>query len=161
MAAIKFVGISGARARLQTIVNGLRDAAGGEAVARAAAKVQAQIDAVSKSKLTTHKLSGNALAVARPTHSGGLIQLTAPRYVNYHGWWPFRRGMPPFVVKRAAQLFAAELLALVSGKPSKSAVLAAATVLSQADAAASRAAARKAKAAADRVEKLRKKREGG
>ena len=113
-----FAGISKARARLSELVQGLRVAASGAVVQRAAAKVQEQISSVTKAKLSKHVFTGNAQGTATVAAAGGLVQLTAPAYLHFHGWWPFRSGMPPFVVTRAAKIFEAELVAALGGLPS-------------------------------------------
>ncbi len=126
--------MKGARAKLQQVVEGLRAAASGEVVERAAAKVRTQIDKVGHKYASAHRLTGAADSGLVTTTSGGLIQLTANRYLSYHSWWPFRSGMPPFVVTRAAKIFAAELQAAISGQASP---------LALADAAAEESAAAK------------------
>ncbi len=113
-----YADISAARAKLARICDGLRFAASGAVLERAAAKVQEQIDAVGKSKLSKHQLSGAALGSLDATASGGLVQLTSNRYLGYHRWWVFRDGMPPFVVSRAVKILDAELHAAVAGQPS-------------------------------------------
>lgn len=113
-------GIPAARARLAQLAEGLRAAASGEVVRRAAAKVQAQISAVSQRILSKHVLSGRALTEGNATASGGLIQLSVPEYVGFglRSAWPFRSGMPPFVIARATKIFAAELAAALAGERS-------------------------------------------
>lgn len=131
-------GITAARARLEEIATKLRAAASGEVVARAAAKIQEQVTAVSQRILTKHVLSGRALGEGTATRLGSLIQLTAPQYITYAlgAEWPFRSGMPPFVVTRALKIFEAELVAATGGQPSP---------LALADVAASEATAAKFK----------------
>lgn len=115
---IAFEGLSAARSRLQVLVNGLRNAAGGAVVARAAAKVGEQVAAVSKRLLADHIYTGNAQSASLVTVNGGRVDLSAPGYLKYHGWYVFRSGMPPFVVTRAAKIFAAELQAALAGEAS-------------------------------------------
>lgn len=153
-----FVGLSRIRSRLQVIANGLRDAAGGVVVERAAAQVQEQIDAVSKDKLSKHRLTGDALSTAEATHAGGLVQLQSQRYLGYHSWWPFRRGMPAFVAKRAAKIFAAELLAALGSASARAAYAAALAVTEEASADEAKKVANKAGAAQRRKDKSREKR---
>lgn len=156
--SIIFANITKARARLQTIVDGLRLAAGGVVVERAAVKVQAQIDAVSKAKLDVHEESGASLASAQTAHYGGLVQLTTTDYLRFHGWWPFRRGMPPFVVTRAARIFAAELLAVIGSSASGPALAAANEVVEEDAAADAKRAERKVYQARQRKLESKKKR---
>jgi len=112
---VTFIGITQARARLERLAQGLREAAGGAVLARAAAKVQAQINAVAKAKTAAHELSGNAASTLTVTAAGGLVQLHAASYLHFHRWWPFRSGvMPPFIVKNASLILARELLAAIS-----------------------------------------------
>lgn len=111
-----FTGISAARKRLARLAAGLRDAASGAVLARAAAKVGAQLAAVAEQKTSAHQLSGNARGSIVLTVGGGHVELTTARYLSYHSWWPFRRGMPPFVVKRAVIIFARELLVALGGE---------------------------------------------
>lgn len=110
-------GISEARAMLSQLSEGLRAAASGQVLDRAAQAVQAQVTAVSKRILSKHVLSGRALSGASATRAGGLVQITVPEYVSFGlgAAWPFRSGMPPFVVSRAARIFQAELLAALAG----------------------------------------------
>ena len=109
-----FTGITQARARLERLAQGLREAAGGAVLARAAAKVQAQIDAVASAKAGAHQDTGAAASSVLVTASGGLVQLNSAGYLKFHGWWPFRRGiMPPFIVKNASQILARELLTAI------------------------------------------------
>ncbi|HEY8944909.1 MAG TPA: hypothetical protein VIM73_11640 [Polyangiaceae bacterium] len=115
---VRATGISAARARLADLVVGLRAATSGEVVERAAAKVQSQIDAVSKRILANHVDTGHAQSEAQTSHSGALIQLTVPTYVGFHEWWPFRSGMPPFVLGNASRIFSAELRAALAGERS-------------------------------------------
>lgn len=122
MSWVQVQGISKARQKLAKLAAALRDHAG--VVERAAAKVQAQVDAVSSAKLGSHEASGYAIGNSDATASGGLVLLKSPRYLTYHRWWPFRSGMPPFVVKRAASIFAAELLATLGMGSSEAQVIA-------------------------------------
>ena len=126
--AFTWSGISAARARLEKLARGLEQVAGGAVLARAVAKVAEQIRAVAADKLGKHELSGAAAALTVVDQSGGLITLHGmpPRngktsagksYLSMYGWWPFRRGsMPPFVVTRAAQIFANEVLLALGGR---------------------------------------------
>ncbi len=107
-----------ARRRLAEVTAGLRAAASGAVVERAAAQVQAQIDAVSRAKLAKHTASGAALGALKASRSGGLVQLTAKGYLRYHRWWPFRRGMPPFVTRNATKIFKAAWDAVVMDRTS-------------------------------------------
>ena len=112
---VTYPGLQRARARLQLLADNLRDAAGGEVVSRAAEKVQALISRVAGEKAGRHVDTGAALASIAGTTSGGLIQLRSLGYLRFHRWWPFRRGMPNFVVKYASRVFADELLAAIGG----------------------------------------------
>jgi flagellar biosynthesis GTPase FlhF len=137
---VKASGIVEARRRLSDLVNGLREATSGAVVARAARKVQEQITAVTNRILGEHVYSGTARSSSLALASGSVVQLSSIGYLKYHPWWPFRRGMPPFVVTRATKIFKAELEAALAGKPSP---------LALADAAAEDAAeAKRVKAAA-------------
>jgi hypothetical protein len=113
-----FQNLSKARAMLMQLVPRLRGAASGQVVDRAAAKVQEQIDKVGRKYTEQHKLSGDAAATLNVTRDGGLVLLKANRYLDYHDWWPFRRGMPPFVINHAVKVLQAELVAALTGKPS-------------------------------------------
>ncbi len=139
--------VTSACARLSSLVAGLRAAASGAVVDRAAAKVQAQIDAVSRAKVTSHELSGHAASVLEVSRLGGLVQVKASAYLHFHRWWPFRSGMPPFVVKRAALIFAAELVAALGGRGKPGGSIAD-DVLAEGEASAAKGAARKAKTTA-------------
>jgi hypothetical protein len=119
--ALTFTGISSSRARLARLAVGLRAAAGGEVVARAVAKVADQVRAVVVAKLARHEETGAAAGATVTTTSGAMVQVhgmppaqgkrwAGRSYVSLHGWWPFSRGMPPFVVKRASLIFARELV---------------------------------------------------
>lgn len=111
-----FAGLTAARKRLAELAKGLHAIASGEVVARTVAKVQAQIEEVARKKLAGHVATGAALASLVVRADGSLVLLSANRYLRYHGFWPFRRGMPGFVVKSAAQTFAAEVLAALGGR---------------------------------------------
>lgn len=110
-----FTDLSKARRRVHTLVTGLQVIASGEALERAAARIQEQIDAVATDKATSHIETGNALSTIEASRAGGLIRLSNVRYLAFHKWWPFRRGMPPFVLKRAAIILAAEVKAALGG----------------------------------------------
>jgi len=117
MGAVK-VNWMGLRAKLGDLTSRLRDVASGGVYERAAAKVQSQIDAASKRILAQHVYTGNALATSTATRGGQQIQLTTARYLKFHEWWPFRSGMPPFVMRNAIKVFSAELKAALAGDPS-------------------------------------------
>jgi hypothetical protein len=106
-----FQGLSKARKQLAALAAGLRDHDG--VVARAAAQVAAQVEAVSRSKVNAHRDTGAAASSVDVAATGGLVLHKVNRYLDYHSWWPFRRGMPPFVVKRAAEIFAREFLSTI------------------------------------------------
>jgi hypothetical protein len=147
----------GARAKLQRIVDGLKRAASGEVVERAAAAVEAQIAAVSRDKLAKRTDTGAAAAATQATHSGGLVQLKSKGYLRYHRWWPFRGGkMPPFVIKSATRIFAVELRAATQGKDPDAVSIEAAGVLAAAEA----AETKKADAAYERRVKRQEAQEG-
>lgn len=110
--------ITGARARLQAAADGLRAAASGAVVERAAAKVQTQVDKVAHKFTSAHRLSGDADDSVDTTTAGGLIQLRTVGYLRFHADWLFRRGMPPFVISNALKIFTAELVAALAGEPS-------------------------------------------
>jgi hypothetical protein len=110
-----FGDLSKARRRVQTLVTGLRAIGSGEALERAVDKIQEQVDAVAHDKAGRHVETGQALASVTTRATGGLIQLSGVRYLNFHGWWPFRRGMPPFVLKRAALILATEVKVALGG----------------------------------------------
>jgi len=105
-----FTGITAARARLARLAADLRAAASGEVIERAAAKIAEQIVAVAEAKTTKHMRTGDARGSVQLTRAGGKIELSTVDYLRFHAWWPFRRGMPPFVVKRASLIFARELV---------------------------------------------------
>ena len=124
---ITYAGISSARARFGRLSEGLRLAASGEVLARAVAKVSEQIEAVVRARLSAHELSGTAARETQVTVSGAMIQIRGMpsrnaknaqgrSYVSLYRWWPFSRGMPPFVVKRASLIFARELLNVLGVK---------------------------------------------
>lgn len=83
-----------------------------DVIARTAAKVGAQVEAVARPTLVRHVDTGAALASLRVEVSGGLITLTSNRYCEFIPGWKFRGRMPPFIVSRARDLFAAEFLAI-------------------------------------------------
>ncbi len=172
---ITYPGLQKTRARLQLLADNLRDAAGGEVVAEAAAEVQVIVNRIAGEKAGRHVDSGAAKGSIVVSTSGGLIQLRSVDYLRYHGWWPFRRGMPAFVVKSASIIFANKLLAAIGG--SDEARAAATVLLVEEEAAAAkrtrvklqreidklaRAAQRKARKAVERqTERVRKGRQGG
>lgn len=91
---------------------------------RAASKVRAQIDSVVRSKLGAHSESGHADSLTKVDLKGRIVEIggmpaangkrwSGQSYLTFHGWWPFRRGMPPFIVKLAAEILAAEFLATI------------------------------------------------
>ena len=116
--SVRADGIVKARQRLVDLAARLREAASGGVVARAAQAVQAQVDKVAHRIASEHKLTGAADAALVTTSTGALVQLRHIQYLGFHAWWPFRSGMPPFVVSRAARIFKAELEAAVSGQRS-------------------------------------------
>lgn len=152
MSRVTVSGISQARQTLAELAAGLRAAASGEVVKRAADRVRAQVEAIAKSRAQRHADSGAALAGLQVTINGGLVKLEAARYLSFHTFWPFRKGMPGTVVKNAVRIFAEELLAVL-GRGTAGAERAEAIVDAAAEAdakkasrKAERAAARKAKA---------------
>lgn len=110
--------MTAARAKLQKLADGLKLAASGAVVDRAAAAIGQQIQAVARRLTIKHKLTGAASSGLTLKVAGGLVQLTSNRYLGYHDWWVFRSGMPPFVLSRASKIYAGELEAAISGKPS-------------------------------------------
>ena len=121
------VDVSAARRRLAQLAQGLRAAGGGVAVARAAEKIAEQVRAVADAKLSRHHLSGEAAADTRVDIEGALVVLhgmppahgqawSGRSYLSLQRWWPFRSGMPPFMVKRGSQILAAEVLALLGNR---------------------------------------------
>jgi hypothetical protein len=125
--AFTWSGISAARARLEKLARGLEQVAGGTVLERAGAKVAEQVRSIARDKLAAHEMSGTAASLTVVSQSGGLVTLHGmpPRnakngagrsYVSIFAWWPFRRGMPQNVVKRAAQIFAAEVLLSLGGR---------------------------------------------
>lgn len=120
-----FQNLTAASKKLALIAEGLRRAAGGEAVERAATKVRDLVDHVAQKKLSAHSESGAAAGNTRVDVSGGGMVLlhgmppchgkgsSGKSYVSRHSWWPFRRGMPTSIVKQASRILAAEFLALV------------------------------------------------
>jgi hypothetical protein len=141
--SIKYAGLTAARARLQRLADGLREAAGGEVLARATAKMGEQIAAVAEQKTAAHMDTGAARGSVELAVSSGRVQLTTVGYLRYHSWWPFRRGMPGFVVKRAALVLARELVEAIGGDGSALAAEAQA-VADDGDAAATKAASKSA-----------------
>lgn len=153
MSSITFAGISSARARLARLSAGLHQAASGEVMSRAANKIADQIEAVAKAKTAAHQVTGGASRTVAIAVHGGIITLGSIGYLKFHAWWPFRRGMPPFVVKRASLIFARELLNVLGAAADNTE---AADLVSEADAAdvakvEKRAAARTKKLGARRV----------
>lgn len=139
---LTFFGITSARSRFGRLTAGLREAASGEVLARAVDKVRAQVEAVATKKLSAHVASGAAVSDTRVDARGAMVQIheMPPRnakaqqslsYLSLKGWWPFRGGMPPFVVKRAALIFARELVNVLGVKADRSE---AADLVSEADA---------------------------
>jgi len=136
--AVSFQGLSKARAQVAQLAAALRDAPG--VLNRAAVKVQAQVDAVARSRVGKHVATGVAQGSLTVAADGSLVKLSAARYLDYHAWWPFRRGMPPFVLKRAAQILAAEFLATIGDRSGAAGALAGEIVDAQAASDAKRAA---------------------
>jgi hypothetical protein len=160
---ITYSGITGARARLARLAVGLRGAAGGEVVERAVAKVADQVRAVVVAKLARHEETGAAAGATVTTTAGAMVQIhgmppakgkrwAGRSYVSLHRWWPFSRGMPPFVVKRASLIFARELVLALGVKADQTE---AAELVSEADAA-EVAKVEKRAAAAGRPKRLRR-----
>jgi hypothetical protein len=124
--SITFSGITSARSLLARLNDGLHKVAGGEVRARAVAKVAEQVSAVVAKVLAKHELSGEAesdTAVA----FGTMVQVQGmpPRnaktqqgrsYLSVWGWWMFRAGMPPFIVRNAGLIFAREVIAALRGQ---------------------------------------------
>lgn len=130
MGAVTYAGISGARAGLQRLVDGLREAAGGAVVAEAAAEIAARIGEVQDAFLARHVRTGAARNEAGAASSGGLIQARRNRYTRFIKGDPFRRGsFPPFIVKAASLLFARRLLDALGADASTSDVGAQAAIL--------------------------------
>lgn len=126
---VTFAGITRARARLAEVVAGLREIASGAVRDRAAAKVRDQVEKVAATRLAAHDMTGAAASAMVVDRTGGLVQLhdlpsangkqwSGKSYVSLQSWWPFRRGMPPFIVGRAIKIYEAELHAALSGQRS-------------------------------------------
>ena len=131
--SVQFQGLTAARRRLAELSRGLHAIASGEVVARTVAKVQAQIETVARRKLAGHVDTGAATTSLSVRADGSLVLLSANRYLRYHGFWPFRRGMPGFVVKAAAQMIAAEVLAALGSRTGELGALAGSIVDDQAE----------------------------
>ncbi len=144
--SVRGEGIAKARRTLADLAARLRAAASGQVVDRAAQAIRAQVEKVATKYVEAHKESGLSESTLEVTQDGPLILLRSQRYLSYHAWWPFRSGMPPFVVSRANKIFAAELEAAISGKASP---------LLEMDAEAEARAAAKAAKVAKRVERKR------
>jgi hypothetical protein len=157
MGAIRVSGWGQARARLLALAAGLRDHRG--VVERAAEKVAAQTQVVAAKVLGRHTETGTAAGALVVERRGGLVTLSDLAYVSFHKWWPWRSGMPPFVMRYAAKVFAAELLAAV-GRGDSSAQALAAEIVDAADAKEKERATRREERAYERREKAREKREG-
>lgn len=150
---IAFAGLSKFRARLAVAYEGLRQAKAGEVLDRAVAKVATQVRTVAAKKLADHKMSGTAASDTVVDVTGGLVQLhgmppcdgegwQGKSYLSTFAWWPFRSGyMPPFVIRNAAQIFEAELVAALNG--TRSPILLAEEAEEEASAEKSRATFRK------------------
>jgi hypothetical protein len=111
--SVQFSELSAARAKLARLAQGLHRVASGDVIVSAVGKVQAFLDETARKKLRAHIATGEAIGSLAVTDSGSLVLLSASRYLRYHGWWPFRRGMPGFAVKQALRILAAEVLAAV------------------------------------------------
>lgn len=145
-------GLSAARKRLAELAANLRSAASGSVTAAAAEKVADLVRKVATAKLSAHEESGAAAGLTVVDVSGGLVELhgmpgcngkkwAGKSYVSTFGWWPFRRGMPPFILKQAGVIYARELLAAIGGRGHAAGALAEATV-DEADASAAKSAAK-------------------
>lgn len=110
---VAFAGLSEARARVARLAEALQRAASGEVVQAAAVKVRAYIERVARDKYGRHQAHGDALRSLVVKTSGALVTLGRNGYTRFHRWDPFRRGMPPFALKKAAQILAAELLSVL------------------------------------------------
>jgi hypothetical protein len=143
---IAFAGLSAARSRVARLAAGLSQIAGGAVLQRAAAKIGEQIVAVAEQRAAAHQETGTARGSVQLTMSGPLVQLSNIGYLHFHSWWPFRRGMPPFVLKRASVILSREVLGLLSEQNALGGDLGAeaSEVVDEADAAIAKRAARKA-----------------
>ena len=149
-----FEGLSAARARLQTLVEGLKAAGRGDVVKRAAERVGDAVRAVAESKLSRHVDSGAAASSTVVDVVGGRVDLhgmppangkqwSGKSYLATKKWWPFRTGkMPPFVVKRAQRIFAEELQAALGTGGDSPAAREAAAIMAEAAASDEKAAAK-------------------
>jgi hypothetical protein len=154
-----FAGLTSARMRLDKLARGLHQIAGGEVTRKAAEDVRAYVDKVAAENLAAHRKTGEAWSDMRVDVSGSAVELhglpsangrqwSGSSYVRLHGWWKFRRGMPGFVVKRAAQIYAAAVLAALGGRAGNLGALAG--EVADEEAAAQGKAAAKARAKAER-----------
>lgn len=147
-----FEGLGAARARLQTLVEGLKAAGRGDVVEKAAQRVGAAVDSVVKSKLSRHIDSGAAASSTVVDVAGGRVDLhgmpaangkqwSGKSYLATKRWWPFRTGkMPPFIIKRAQRIFAEELQAALGTGGDSPAAREAAAILAEAAASDEKAA---------------------
>jgi len=85
--------VGGASASLSRLAARLDRVAAGESVARAAEIVGAQVEAEARLAIAGHSRSGRAASVVKVTVHGSRVQLAAPRYLDFHAWWPFREGL--------------------------------------------------------------------
>ena len=109
--------LSGAKRKLIALTAALNQVASKEVTHRAANKVADQIVAIATRVTGEHVLSGaasNALAIEL---EGSKIKLSSIRYMSMHRFWPFRKGMPAVVLKRALETYSTELLATLNGQP--------------------------------------------
>jgi hypothetical protein len=106
---------TGAVARLQNLAKALEEIAKGEGLRAANERIEAVFRGVAMSKLPKHVATGNALAVVDVHPDAHGIALRQPRYLRYQRkWWPFSRGVPPFLLNRALKIYREELQRLLA-----------------------------------------------
>lgn len=160
---VAFAGLSEARATVARLAEALQRAASGEVIERAAVKVAERVQRIALPKVEAHSASGHALDVFEVTISGSVVTLSAPAYLRFHSFWSaFRRGMPKAVLTYAAQVLAAELLAVLGDSDSAGRALAQDVADEQAAGVAKKAAnaqAAKQRAEDRKLDRATKKRE--
>ncbi len=111
---LKAQGVAAAADRFRKLAANLAKIASGEVLDRVIGRVVEQMSGVARDKLARHNHSGNAASVTRARKDSNAVRITYPAYLHFHKWWPFSKGLPRFIVSRAAKLLREETKAQLS-----------------------------------------------
>lgn len=113
---VRLNGVGRAIQRLQALKRGLDAIAGGDVTLGVTEGAQAQIDAIGKSRFRRHTDTGYAAGQWSVEASPKGLRIRSVKYLRYHRWWPFRKGLPGPVIKKLSKAYSVALSAALEGR---------------------------------------------